>query len=376
VCVAFGCVSGPVHAQSSLATIDRELSQLCGRAQVATGENSSTIKARLAGLWRQRSVYLANMPEARRTAELRTASASADCLAMARRAAVPVKRTALSSRKSHGMESVPPSGDRGFGHMEAARGGNVRLNDLSRPNTFTRDALSKNGNGGADKIKIPKANGTDPVPTVVPQPGSSGGARLEEFFPWPPPAPSGRTLFDLTQFGGGAPPAHWGAVADRLIAMMRKGQFPSWGFYAAPGGFAVIPRIEQLDETSGEALAGSARWATETRLASTSVLTGIFTTRRPKGLYRAIAFVLTTDARTGGEVTDAARMMQLARRWGVSGALDLPDDMRNQPVAANQRLFVLVYEFESALGGATTVNSPGRFELDRHLANAGLMTPP
>jgi hypothetical protein len=163
---------------------------------------------------------------------------------------------------------------------------------------------------------------------------------LEEFFPWPPPAPSDRRLLQPSQLGGD-PPATWGHVADRLIALMQRARYPTWGFYLAPGGFAVIPRIEQLDQ-NGTALAGTERWATEVKLASTSVLDGIFTVRRPKGIYRAIAFVITTDPRSGGPVTDPKRMLETARRWGLSGALDLPQALRSRPLTADQRLFALV----------------------------------
>lgn len=155
-----------------------------------------------------------------------------------------------------------------------------------------------------------------------------------------------------------------------------RGGYRRWGFYLAPGGFAVVPHIEQLDDQSGEAFAGDARWATEARLASTSILDGIFMVRRPRGLYRAFAFVLTTDPRSGGPVTDPTRMLQLARRWGISGALDLPHELRVQPIHPQQRMFALVYEFESAVGGETRVNSPGRWQLERHFGNAGIAVQP
>jgi hypothetical protein len=199
---------------------------------------------------------------------------------------------------------------------------------------------------------------------------------LEEFFPWPPPAPSGRRLLQLAQLGGEMQPVTWGHVADHITALLRKAQFRSWGFYLAPGGFAVITQIEQLNDQSGEALAGDARWVSETRVASANLLHGLFTVRRPKGIYRVIAFVLTTDPRSGGPVTDPSRMLQLARRWGISGALDLPEALRREPIIDAQRLFALIYEFESTVGGETQVNSPGRWSFERHLQDAGIAIQP
>jgi hypothetical protein len=108
-------------------------------------------------------------------------------------------------------------------------------------------------------------------------------------------------------------PVTWGHVADRITALLRNAQFRSWGFYLAPGGFAVITQIEQLNDQSGEALTGDARWVSETRVASANLLQGLFMVRRPKGLS-GNRFVLTTDPRSGGPVTDPSRMLQLARR--------------------------------------------------------------
>ena len=183
-------------------------------------------------------------------------------------------------------------------------------------------------------------------------------------------------MLQLSQLGSGTPPDTWGALADRILALVRKARYRSWGFYAAPGGFAVVTRIEQLDQENGVALAGDQRWASEVKVAGTSILDGIFTVRRPRGVYRVIAFVLTTDPRSGGPVTDPAVMLQLARRWGISGALDLPEVLRSNPITRVQRLFALVYEFESAVGGETRVHSPGLWTLDHHFEDAGIVIIP
>lgn len=221
-----------------------------------------------------------------------------------------------------------------------------------------------------------------PTPPPAPNGGSAPAApvdsstQLPDFFPWPPPAPSDRRLLQLSQLGGETPPDTWGTLSDRILALLRKARYRSWGFYAAPGGFAVVTRIEQLDEDNGDALAGDQRWASEVKVAGTSILDGIFTVRRPRGVYRVIAFVLTTDPRSGGPVTDPRVMLQLARRWGISGALDLPEVLRSNPITRVQRLFALVYEFESAVGGETRVNSPGRWTFDHHFEDAGIVIVP
>ena len=345
LCVAMALVCGPgaVLAQSgsSIANINSQLNALCARLQTAAGNDAAAIRARLAALSRQRDAYLDALPAERRGVEAQRSRVSPQCLALAR--------------------SITPSDSgRRSAHKAYRKGGGG--NYSAPPEPVPRRPIARNG--------TPRSSDSPSGP----QPGSQPEAQLEEFFPWPPPAPSDRRLLQPSQLGGD-PPATWGHVADRLIALMRRARYPTWGFYLAPGGFAVIPRIEQLDQ-SGTALAGTERWATEVKLASTSVLDGIFTVRRPKGIYRAIAFVITTDPRSGGPVTDPKRMLETARRWGLSGALDLPQALRSRPLTADQRLFALVYEFESELGGQTKVNAPGRWDIDWHFTNAGLALAP
>lgn len=334
-----GTLADTAHAETALAALDRDLSSLCLALPRATSADAGAIRARLADLWRRRTAVLVTMSEAQRAAALRGSTVSNDCLILAKAASLP------RSRQVHHSRSFREGGGGG------GRGG---------PRT--------------DPQLVPDA--TDVGPGPPPPPSHMPPPVLEEFFPWPPPAPSDRRLLDLARFGGGLPPHTWGDVADRIVAKLRHGGFPSWGFYSTPGGFAVVPRIEQLDTLTGEALAENERWASDVKLASNSIFDGIFTVRRPRGTYRAIAFVLTTDPRSGGPATDPGRMLQTARRWGISGAADLPQALRILSLDDAQRLFVLLYEFESTVGGETKVNSPGRWRLERHFSNAGIELDP
>jgi hypothetical protein len=285
------------------------------------------------------------MSERQRAAAIRGAAVSSPCLVQA--------KTAFESNRGS------------FRHKRAFKNGG-----------------GSGGSGGSGGPRGRETHNTpppvDPPPRPVPErPGPphidpTPQPVLQEFFPWPPPAPSDRRMLQLARLGGGPPPHTWGEVADRIVARLQGGGFKKVGFYSAPGGFAVIPPVEQLDISTGAALAEDQRWAAEIKLASTSILDGIFTVRRPKGLYRVFAFVLTTDPRSGGAVTDPRRMLQIAQQWANSSATDLPQAMRIQAINDAQRLFVLVYEFESAVGGETKVNSPGRWQLERHFSDAGI----
>ena len=180
----------------------------------------------------------------------------------------------------------------------------------------------------------------------------------------------------MMQLAEGPAATTWGQVAERIVTILRNARFESWGFYRTPGGFAVVTRVEQLDSQSGMPLAGTARFPSEPRVASTSIFDALFTIRRPEGFYRVFAFVLTTDVRPGAPVTDEAQMFRIARRWAVAGAPDLPNELRGEAISADHRLFVLVYEFEHAVGGATHLIAPSRWSFDDHVRSAGIVIRP
>jgi hypothetical protein len=390
------------HEDARLAKVDGELNRLCERLAKASGDSAAAIRRQMAALWHERVAALAASPRGRSAARSPASGISEHCLLLAKNAAASRSTTEEKNKEEKTIKETARktgSGNRIFVSRE--------IMEIHPPQTGAKTLSSSHR---AAERMAPQSNSGPPVanshapasagpqsssgqqatisrapasvgPPVIAAPGISplaqnAPSQLQDFFPWPPPEPSDRQLLALSQLGGDTPAATWGDVADRSIRLLRDAHFPSWGFYAAPGGFAVIPRIEQIDDQSGEALAGNQRWAQPVQLASTNILSGILTVQRPQGLYRVIVFVLTTDPRTGDEVTDPARLLQLARRWGVSGALDLPQAMRGNAITPDQRLFALLYEFESAVGGATKVNSPGRWTLADHLKNAGIVLKP
>lgn len=355
VAVLLACGPGTALAQagSPLASIDRELNSLCLRLPKASGADAAAARARLVVLWRQRESIFAGLTAEQRTAALRGSSASRECLAMAQQASE-AKPRARKAKKRAAFR-------KGGGGADGA----------------LRDVMTRiePGTAGSQMREMSRGPASVGPATVAPPPDVPSPA-LEEFFPWPPPAPSDRRLLRLAQLGGAEPLTTWGQVADRMIGLLRGGHYPTWGFYGAPGGFAVIPHIEQIDLENGRALAGDGRWASDVKLASLNFFQRIATVQLPKGLYRVIIFVLTTDPRTGGEVTDPARLLQLAKRWGTAGALDLPESLRGEPVTKGQRFYVVLYEFESEVGGKTTVNTSARWRIEHHLTDAAIVLQP
>lgn len=389
---------------SPLSVIDRDLNLLCSRLGSTPPADAPQLRARLATLWHQREAIVGRLPVNVRAATLRNSTANPQCLNLAKLEAARLPPTAGGSpRPVTRNGTVPPQVKsrepasantpryrRAYRRSptEASPGEPTAVPDIEHAPEAAHTQPPAAANGAPRAPTTTRSAPNEPVvrDATAPVPGTPTAhgtapnvgtepAQLQEFFPWPPPAPSSRVLLHLPQLGSG-PYANWGQVADQLMALLQRGKFSSWGFYSAPGGFAVVTQIEQLDDGSGHALAGNERFASETRVASLNVLESIFTVRRAQGLYRVISFVLTTDPRSGGAATDPARMLQLARRWGISGALDLPEAMRRQPVIPEQRLFALVYEFESVVGGETRINAPGRYPFDAHLVDAGIVLQP
>lgn len=375
------CGAVSALATTQLTNIDRELKSLCLRLPRADDAIASAIRSRLATLWRARKAAVARLPTNERAAAGRSRIASAECLSLARATAEPPQPVSRSSTRRPNTYSQSHRYRRSYRYSAPQRS---TPPPAASPPTVAR----RSSPNVAQSPPAPRQSSSveSPTSTPAPAPAPNGGTsptapansstQLPEFFPWPPPAPSGRRLLELSQLGGDTPPDTWGVLADRLKDLLRSARYRSWGFYAAPGGFAVVTHIERLDEHDGVALVGDDRWASEVKLASTSILEGIFMVSRPRGVYRVIVFVLTTDPRSGGPVTDPRAMLQLARRWGISGALDLPDALRSNPITRVQRLFALVYEFENVVGGEARVNSPGRWTFDHHFENAGIVISP
>ena len=324
-------------APNPLDRIDRELNGLCERLNKVTGADADAVRSRMAALWRNRVAALAALPRAQADTVSRASGISERCLSLAKQAAgqtQPANRTVRHHKKI--MKKAAKK--------KRAGGGGVTMKEtigvpasagVSRPNgniekssrapaSFARPREVNPGIAADTLARIAPSSSSSGE--IIPQAAPAAKPVLQEFFPWPPPPPSDRRLLKLSQLGGDTPLTTWGDVADRLIALLRGAHYTTWGVYSAPGGFAVIPHIEQLDEQTGVALAGAGRWATEVKLASLNFFQRIATVQLPKGAYRSLVFVLSSDTRNSGEITDPKRALERAKRWATSGAHVLPQE--------------------------------------------------
>jgi len=155
---------------------------------------------------------------------------------------------------------------------------------------------------------------------------------------------------------------------------MRKAEFDAFGYYRVPGGFALVTRIESIDGTTGLPFKGQARWGATATFAGLS-FGSIFTSWRPKGVYRTFVFLLTDDPPMTQPMS-SAEALATAQQWAMEGAPSLPPQIKAIRIGPHHVLIVMVYEFEKVEGGATTQFLPSRWPLDQHLSSLGVSLKP
>jgi hypothetical protein len=226
------------------------------------------------------------------------------------------------------------------------------------------------GAGDSFSFKIPP-DGADShlaAPNEAsPKPETPVAGSLPEF-PWPPPAASAsyvlpdrlldgyRTLGDAT-----------GAI---LAALEQNGYVERSFFRTAPGGVALVTRLERIND-DGSPSAENERWtASAQRQESTrsllDFLQGLFFV--DPGHYRVIVFVLQDlPFSQSAEVIVAEQ----AHAWLTSGANVLSPEIAGLPFAGGH-VTVLIYEFASDGSKVQVVTS--QLTGKQHLEKAGLLT--
>ncbi|KPU61990.1 armadillo/beta-catenin-like repeat family protein [Pseudomonas fluorescens] len=162
-------------------------------------------------------------------------------------------------------------------------------------------------------------------------------------FPWPPPRYANRAKFgqdiDLSLICGNA--ATLGSVHSGLLAALKRvdPNFES-GLFSAPGGFAMLTKIEQTDK-DGRPL--TERWFNYRKPPSSmsEYLVSLFLS--PPGYYRIIAFVFTDNSDFGSSDQALPEFRE--------GGLVLPPEIADISLSSRHG-FVLVYAFERRDMGA------------------------
>jgi hypothetical protein len=210
-------------------------------------------------------------------------------------------------------------------------------------------------------------------PRVAPSPARpprQAATALPEF-PWPPPEPSARTELPVSLFNdpGKANPS-LASVGARLVGALERARYFEYGYYRAPGGFALVARLERMT-SDGTPLPEEFRFlqpGSQEPFSLTAYVKQLFFA--PEGLYRQIVFVASDQpfAATGARI-DAKGAAELLR----SGANRLSGDYERLPFTPEHRVSALIYEFrKGSREGDVSTLLPGRLGARTHLDRAGI----
>jgi hypothetical protein len=165
-------------------------------------------------------------------------------------------------------------------------------------------------------------------------------------FPWPPLKASARVDIPsrvLRKKGGDkAVLAH---VDSRITAALERCGYGERSYYAVPGGFALVTRLEQFTFPDGTSKEPPDRWAIEvnrpTKFSLTAILRALFTA--DPGFYRIIVFLVTPHSYIR---TDISVNRKEAMHWLDSGMNKLPNSIAEQIYTKAHTCSALIYEFE------------------------------
>ncbi len=227
-----------------------------------------------------------------------------------------------------------------------------------------------------EELVVPKSE--DQTPTVrtrgaPPRPAKASRPAVTELpdFPWPPPEPSARTELPHPLFSTAAQVnPSLAAVGAHLVGALEKARYFEYSFYRAPGGFALVARLERMT-SDGRPLPEEFRFlqpGSQEPFSLAVYVKQLFFA--PEGFYRQIVFVASDQPFTAtGARLDAKGAAQLLR----GGANRLSGDYETLPLTPTHRVSVLIYEFrKGAREGDVATLTPGRLGARTHLDRAGI----
>lgn len=216
--------------------------------------------------------------------------------------------------------------------------------------------------GGAPPPPPPPPPTPPPPPSPTDQPGRTNLPN----FPWPPPRPSDQVALPTSLFAADV----FGQVNDRITSAMRVAGYAQASYYRVPGGFAIVARLERIDDDAYPRRPDSERFLSPSAQEANNPLSFIHDLFfAPEGSYRQVVFVVTDKPLEASAppptAIEAAALLE-------NGAVALPESYRRVPMSAQHRVHALIYEFRK-LGNATaSVRRPGRWNANTHLERAGL----
>jgi len=191
-------------------------------------------------------------------------------------------------------------------------------------------------------------------------------------FPWPPPQSSASITIPHYVL---MKSVSIGATINDIVGKFQNA-FDSCGyieksFYAVPGGFAIVTRLEQINP-DGSSKSTPGRWTTEIqplrKFSLEEYMKALFGART--GYYRVIIFIFTPHpfSRTNVDVNPKE-----AQAWLSSGLNVLPEIIGKKKFSQEYKCTALVYEFvQHGVGQKPELKMPGRLTGRTHLIKANL----
>lgn len=209
------------------------------------------------------------------------------------------------------------------------------------------------------------------VAMAAPPPAQPPAARqvqqsvgLPAMKPWAPPRPSDRGTVDRARLASalGDRPRTLGGVGDYLRSELATAGYSDAVYLGVPGGFAIMTRIEQIDDL-GAPLPGADRYseAIAWEAAPFWNLWELYLAliKAPEGYFRTLTLIVTDQPFSpSGQAADSATF----ENWWAEAVSALPVDVRATPFTDNHEVSVLVYRFTKSEHDA-----PPEFVNDRSL---------
>jgi hypothetical protein len=164
-----------------------------------------------------------------------------------------------------------------------------------------------------------------------------------------------------------------GEVVTAIISALEHNGYVERSFFqTAPGGVALVTRLERIND-DGTSLLGTQRWSAGEVIYSSSsfslinLLSGLFFV--PAGHYRVIVFILQDlpFSQSSQKVSEAQ-----ATAWLFTGFNFLPSSIADRPFAPDGHCTVLVYEFAS--DGKAVQEITSGLTGKQHLEKAGVLS--
>lgn len=212
---------------------------------------------------------------------------------------------------------------------------------------------------------VPADDGDDAVaraPAATPLPA----------FPWPPPRASAMVVVPQHFFRRADDAAvHLADVNAQIVHALDASAYSERSYYAVPGGFALVTRIEQINP-DGTPKQDDSRWSVETgplnSFSLSNYLRALFTSN--PGYFRIIVFVVSSSAFT--QDRESVEREQ-AIEWLAGGLNKLPEALGARLYTSAYATTALIYEFEKVADAqAPSTLVPGRLPGRVHLEKAAL----